>query len=236
MTPNKTPELADLEERLGHHFRDPALLRRALVTPSYRADHETQEPGDNQRLEFLGDAVIGLLTACHVYGAHADEGEGRLTVRRSLLASRQALADLARRARLGPHLLLGKVEERSGGRDKERLLADAMEAVFGALWCDGGLAAAQTAYTRIAAQDSPQDLWASNPKGRLQETAQRHGWPDSPAYALDATTGPDHAPQFTVTASVHGGHQATATAATKRLAETAAARALLAILADAGLA
>lgn len=235
----KENPLRALENTLGYRFKDRSVLETALTTPSYRADHAGEGVEDNQRLEFLGDAVFGLLAAQRLFESFADEDEGRLTVRRSGLASGRALAELARRIGLGAHLRIGRKDEASGGRDKDKALTDAMEAVFGAAWCDGGLKAAQRVFHALVAEEpatASGNKWADNPKGELQELAQRRAWPDSPQYELAAMTGPSHEPLYAVTARVAGGHEATETGRTKRAAEAAAARALLARLKDAGLA
>ncbi len=234
----KADPLRTLEKTLGYAFKKRALLVTALTSPSYRADQAPEKVEDNQRLEFLGDAVFGLLTAQHVFELHAEEDEGGLTVRRSLLASGRALADLARRVGLGAYLRLGKGEEAAGGRDKDRSLTDAMEAVFGAAWCDGGLKAVRAIFARLMPEQAEVvlDVWDDNPKGGLQELAQRNAWPDSPAYELVSASGPHHAPEYTVKARVAGGHESLGTGRTKRAAEVAAAKALLALLRDAGLA
>lgn len=231
--------LRDLEKTLGYRFKDRSLLETALTTPSFRADQPGGTVRDNQRLEFLGDAVFGLLAAQRLFESYAEDDEGRLTVRRSGLASGRALAELARRVGLGAHLRIGRADEASGGRDKDKALTDAMEAVFGAAWCDGGLKAAQRLFSRLLGdgpETASENVWADNPKGELQELAQRRAWPDSPLYELAGAAGPSHEPVYTVTARVAGGHEATGTGRTKRAAEAAAARALLALLKDAGLA
>jgi ribonuclease-3 len=232
----KIDPLRPLEKTLGYAFKNRKLLETALTNPSYRADHAGEGVKDNQRLEFLGDAVFGLLTAQQVYELYADEDEGGLTVRRSHLASGRALAELARRVGLGPYLRLGKGEAASG-RDKDKSLTDAMEAVFGAAWCDGGLKAVKAIFAKLMSDgaQAPLDVWAENPKGQLQELAQRNAWPASPAYELTEVTGPSHAPAYTVKAKVHGGHEALGTGKTKRAAEVAAAQALLRVLEDADL-
>lgn len=235
----KDDPLRDLEKTLGYHFKERSFLETALTTPSYRAEHAGAAVQDNQRLEFLGDAVFGLLAAQRLFASYADEDEGRLTVRRSGLASGRALAGLARRVGLGTHLRIGRADEASGGRDKDKALTDAMEAVFGAAWCDGGLKAAQRLFNRLLGdgpEASSENVWADNPKGELQELAQRRAWPDSPHYELVGTAGPSHEPFYTVIARVVGGHEAAGTGRTKRAAEAAAARELLARLKDAGLA
>ena len=225
-----------LEKVLGYVFKDRALLRTALTVPSYRSAHETADVQDNQRLEFLGDAVFGLLSAQQVYHLYAGDDEGGLTVRRSHLANGRALARLAREIGLGRYLRMGKGDEAAGGRDKERSLTDAMEALFGAAWCDGGLASAQTVYDTLmgAYPGTPFDPWSENPKGRLQELCQYHAWSDSPVYDLVEASGPDHAPEYTVAARVHGGYEARGQGRTKRAAESVAADALLRVLTEAG--
>ena len=231
---NGDDPLRALEATLGYAFKERRLLVTALTNPSYRADHPAEKPQDNQRLEFLGDAVFGLLSAQEVFERYTDEDEGGLTVRRSHVASGRALAELARRIGLGGYLLLGKGNEAIGGRDQDKSLTDAMEAVFGAVWCDGGLPAAQTVYANLMGNESPKqlDVWADNPKGRLQELAQRHAWPDSPAYELVSTVGPCHAPQYTVKARVDGGYEAEGVGKTKRAAEVNAAKALLRLISE----
>ncbi len=229
--------LDELEAALGYAFRDRRLLVTALTGPSYRAERAGEGVADNQRLEFLGDAVFGLLAAQELFERYAQEDEGGLTVRRSGLASGRALAALARRVGLGRYLRLGKSDEAAGARDKDKALTDAMEAVFGAALRDGGLEAAQAVYRRLTdgLAAAPLDVWADNPKGALQELAQRHAWPASPAYELTEAVGPCHAPAYTIRARVAGGHEAFGTGRTKRAAEAEAARALLAALKDAGL-
>ena len=230
-------QLSELETALGYTFKDRVLLETALTNPSYRAEREPQVVADNQRLEFLGDAVVGLLSAQELFARFSDEDEGRLTVRRSHLASRRALAGLARRVALGKYLRIGKTDEMTGGRDKDKVLANALEAVLGAAWCDGGLEAAKMIYGVLASGvvEPLLDMWADNPKGRLQELAQRHVWPDSPAYETVHTEGPSHAPVYTVKVRVAGGHEAVAEGGTKRAAEVAAAEALLRLLEKLGL-
>lgn len=233
----KNETLAVLEQKLGYVFKDHAVLETAVTNPSYRADRAPERIEDNQRLEFLGDAVFGLLTAQLVFDRYTAEDEGGLTVRRSRLASGRGLAALARRIGLGDFLRLGKGDEAAGGRDKNKALTDAMEAVFGAAWCDGGLEAVRTIFENLMKEqaETPLDVWTDNPKGGLQELAQRYAWPDSPAYEHVEVTGPSHAPVYTVKARVVGGHAALGTGKTKRAAEVEAARALLTQLKAAGL-
>lgn len=233
----KSDPLGAFEKSIGYAFKDRTLLVTALTAPSFRSDHALEGVKDNQRLEFLGDAVFGLLSAQSLFQRYQEEDEGGLTVRRSRLASGKSLAVLAREVGLGVYLRLGKGDEAAGARDKDKALADAMEAVFGAVWCDGGFKAALTVYTRLMREgEVPLDVWAENPKGALQELAQRYAWPDSPVYESVEVTGPHHAPLYTVKALVVGGHEALGTGKTKQAAEVAAAKALLARLSEAGVA
>jgi ribonuclease-3 len=225
--------LAALEEKIGYTFLDKTLLQRALTAPSYRATHGLCVQADNQRLEFLGDAVLGLLAAEHVYTKYDQHTEGVLTIQRSHLASGRALAMTARAIGLGAYMRIGLSDETTGGVEKEKLLADGMEAVFGAAWCDGGLPAVSKMFQTVLHQkldNIPANHWANNPKGYLQAICQHHAWTDSPAYQLIDSTGPDHEPVYTVRVSVTGGYEATGTGRSKRLAETDAARHLLCIL------
>ena len=229
--------LGRLEKTIGYAFKDRALLELAVTAPSYRAEHHATVADDNQRLEFLGDAVFGLLSAQDLFRRYPEADEGDLTVRRSRVASGRALAHLARKVGMGQYLRLGKGDEVEGARDRDRWLTDAMEAVFGAAWCDDGLDAVQAVYDTLMGDGGDAvapDPWGGNPKGKLQELAQHHAWPDSPAYELIEASGPDHAPEYTVTARMHGGYEARGTGRTKRAAEVAAATVLLRILAEAG--
>lgn len=219
-----------LETRLDYTFKDHALLAQALIAPSYRANHP--ELADNQRLEFLGDAVFDLLAADYFYERHPDEHEGMLTARRARLASGPALAKLARKISLGDFLQIGISDEITGGRTKDRVLAEAMESVFGAAWLDGGIGAVQRLFKVLVrdVQDAGEDYFVGNPKGLLQKIAQAHAWPDSPVYTVVSVTGPAHEPAYTVRASVSTGDSAEATARSKRHAEADAAAALIKIL------
>jgi ribonuclease-3 len=231
---NETEDnLVTLEERIGYTFVDKALLKRALTAPSYRATHGLCLHSDNQRFEFLGDAVLGLLAAEHVYQKYDQHAEGMLTIQRSHLASGRALAISARAIGLGSYMRIGLSDETTGGTDKEKLLADGMEAIFGAAWCDGGLPAVSQIFRTILERhldDTPANHWENNPKGYLQAICQHRAWTASPVYQTTDTTGPDHEPFYTVRVSVEGGYEATGTGRSKRTAEADAARHLLGIL------
>lgn len=230
----KTEKLAELQKILGYQFNDVALLDLALTPPAFRSRNPDCVKSDNQRLEFLGDSVYGLLAAEYVYNHSPDQAEGELTLHVTHMANGRALAELARACNLGDYILSTgmPVDERS----VDRTLEDALEAVFGAVWCDGGYAAAAQLFQNLIPKlpDMPDERWFDNPKGALQELAQHHAWPDSPLYTLIDAQGPDHDPTYTMQASVHGGYHAQCTAGTKRAAEVAAAEALIHILKEAG--
>ena len=227
--PSPAADPAALEAALGRPFDHPALLREALTHPSWAAEHPGE--ADNQRLEFLGDAVVGLLLADRVYRGFAASPEGELTRLRAALACGAALARKARQIGLGAALRLGNGERATGGADRPKNLEDAMEAVFGAVYLDGGLPAARKAFDRLFAADLPalaaRGEWAGNPRGALQDFAQKRRL-GVPEYAVERS-GPDHAPVFTATAAL-AGRTAAGTGPSKHAAQATAAAALLARL------
>ena len=218
--------LAPLMARLGHDFERRERLERALTHPSAAG---AARP-DNQRLEFLGDRVLGLIVAEALLETHPDAAEGALAPRYNALVRRETLAEVAESVGLGEHLRLGRSESLSGGRRKAAILADAMEAVIAALYLDGGLAAARR-FVRAewAGRLAEPDAAPMDAKTRLQEWAQARGMAP-PDYTLEARSGPDHAPRFTVRATLSTGESATGAARSKKTAEQAAAAALIAEL------
>ena len=216
--------MTELERKIGYEFKDTSLLETALTTPACRMDRPEVE--DNQRLEFLGDAVFGLLTADAVYAAYPWEQEGALTVRRTHVVSGAALVSAAEKIGLGASL------KRNAGAaplpPHAKVLADSLEAVMGAVWLDGGLEAARKVFVQLELPiDEKLNEWSANPKGHLQVLAQAMRPSRQPVYTTDSVTGPSHAPTVTVTVEVHGLGKATATADSLRRAEVAAAEALL---------
>lgn len=190
-----------LEKKIGYRFRKKQHLRTALTHPSYRYEN-SEELADNQRLEFLGDSVLGLLAADALSKAHPEANEGELTKMRSALASGSALAQAAGRIDLGDYLLMGRGESLAGGAERESNLEDALEALIGAIWLDGGLRAVRRFFERHIFQcleDFEPTLL--NPKGTLQEFAQREGF-GIPEYRVVSESGPDHDRCFTVQVSV----------------------------------
>ncbi|MCX7643958.1 MAG: ribonuclease III [Rhodobacteraceae bacterium] len=216
-------ELRAFAARLGHDFRRPELLVRALTHPSLSA------PGrpDNQRLEFLGDRVLGLVMAEALLAADRGASEGQLAPRFNALVRKETCAEVARAVDLGAVLKLGRSETMTGGRRKEALLADAMEAVIAAVYLDAGFEAARRVVLRLWGERvGAVAADARDAKTSLQEWAQARGLPP-PAYVEVARAGPDHAPEFTIEARLSTGESVQAVAGSKRQAEQAAARALL---------
>jgi ribonuclease-3 len=216
-------DLKEFSERLGYSFKQPDLLIRALTHGSISTDTRP----DNQRLEFLGDRVLGLVMAEALLSADTGASEGQLAPRFNALVRKEACADVARELDVGEVLKLGRSEMMSGGRRKQALLGDAMEAVIAAVYLDGGFEAARDLITRTwgARIDLVEDD-ARDAKTALQEWAQARKMPP-PKYTEVGRTGPDHAPEFTIQAALDNGETAKATAKAKRGAEQAAAQALL---------
>ena len=209
---------------IGHDFADPALIAAALTHGSAGGGGAS----DHQRLEFLGDRVLGLVVAELLYRSFPVAEEGELARRFNDLVRRETLADIAREFDLGRHLVLGAGEAQAGGRNKDAILADACEALLGAVYLDGGAGAARRLIERlwsgrVAAQtEAPRD-----PKTTLQEWSQGRGL-GLPAYAEVARSGPAHAPTFTVEVRVGGHSPARGDGLSTRAAERNAAQALLA--------
>ena len=224
----RTKEDRELEKKLGYRFRRYAWLLAALTHRSYRYEVSDVDV-DNQRLEFLGDAVLGFLVAQYLFERYADRDEGFLTSLRSQAASGKALARIARDIELGRHVRMGKGEEASGGRKRRSTLADTLEALIGAAYQDGGLKAAQKILRTLfvpVLEDLSGDVFAHNQKGRLQEYAQRI-WKAGPGYRLLRREGPAHASVFTVEVVLPDGRTALGQGTNKRQAEMRAAAAML---------
>ena len=184
--------LAALEQRLGYEFADPTLLRRALSHRSWVAEASDGEVS-NERLEFLGDAVLGWVVADLVFARYADLAEGTLTDLRKSVVNARALAEVARELSIGEHLMLGRGEDTAGGRDKVSILSDAMEAVLGAVYLDGGRDAAFALVERLFVprlEAALGSLHTLDYKSALQERLARDGRV-GPDYKV-RSTGPDH--------------------------------------------
>ncbi len=216
-------DLKAFEARLGHEFAQPEHLIRALTHSSMSSP--TRD--DNQRLEFLGDRVLGLVMAEAVLNHDKSAAEGQLAPRFNAMVRKETCADVARDIDLGAVLKLGRSEMLSGGRRKQALLGDAMEAVIAAVYLDAGFETARAMILHLWADRITQVKDdARDPKTALQEWAQARAQ-HPPAYIETARTGPDHAPVFTIEARLEDGQTSQATAGSKRQAEQAAARALL---------
>lgn len=216
-------DIAAFARRIGHQFRRPELLTRALT----HASLSTPSRPDNQRLEFLGDRVLGLVMAEALLAADLQASEGQLAPRFNALVRRETCAAVAHEVGLGEVLKLGRSEMMSGGRRKEALLADAMEAVIAAVYLDAGFPAARDMVLRLWGDRIGQvETDARDAKTTLQEWAQARGM-TPPRYRVVDREGPDHEPTFTIEAELQDGRKARAVAKSKRAAEQAAARALL---------
>ncbi|MFC3119015.1 ribonuclease III [Jhaorihella thermophila] len=216
-------EMRAFEARIGHTFSRPELLVRALTHGSISS---ATRP-DNQRLEFLGDRVLGLVMAEALLEQDPEATEGQLAPRFNALVRKEACADVAREIDLGAVLKLGRSEMMSGGRRKQALLGDAMEAVIAAVYRDAGFEAARDMVLRLWGDRIRRvEADARDPKTALQEWVQARGG-KPPAYVLVDRSGPDHAPVFTIAARLETGEEAQASAGSKRQAEQAAARKLL---------
>lgn len=214
--------MAKAAERLGHEFSDPALLVEALTHPSVGGVR------DNQRLEFLGDRVLGLVIAEALLAEDPTAAEGALAPRLNALVRKETCAEIARSVDLGAALRLGRSEMLSGGRRKVALLGDAIEAVIAAIYLDGGIEAARGVVLRLWGDRITSVRRVSrDAKTALQEWAQARRMPP-PVYRDLDRRGPDHAPVFSVEARLADGRAAVAEAASKRAAQQAAAGALLA--------
>jgi ribonuclease-3 len=216
-------ELKAFEERLGHRFEVPEHLTRAVTHSSFSS---ATRP-DNQRLEFLGDRVLGLSMAEALFEADTDASEGQLAPRFNALVRKETCADIARDIDLGTVLKLGRSEMLSGGRRKEALLADAMEAVIAAVYKDAGFDVAKAVVLKLwGKRIKTVDADSRDPKTALQEWAQARKQ-QPPIYAEVKRSGPDHAPVFTIEVQLQSGQTMRAEATSKRNAEQAAAKALL---------
>lgn len=207
-----------LQARLGYSFIDPDLLERALthssaVSPGKRIERSYQ------RLEFLGDRVLGLVVADMLYKRYANANEGELSRSLNTLVRKETCADIARQLNLGAEMILGESEARSGGADKDAILGDVTEAVIGAIYLDGGLEPAR-AFIERHFEDYLADGQSNraDAKTTLQEWAQARGL-EPPAYVLVERTGPDHAPQFTIGVNLTGFDRLEATGPSKKVAE-----------------
>jgi ribonuclease III len=222
-------EFDDLQIRIGYRFRDRGLLEHALTHKSRAAEDASGGVADNESLEFLGDAVLGLVVADALFHQYPNYDEGQKSKVKAAVVSTQSLARHAERLRLGEHLILGRGEEKTGGRFKQALLADGYEALIAALYLDGGLEAAESFLRRelkdVLDEGSAQTFVLDH-KSALQERLQALGRP-LPEYRVSGEAGPDHRKTFSVEVVVNGEVLGAATGRAKKEAEQEAARVAL---------
>jgi ribonuclease-3 len=223
---------SSLNRTLGYSFRDSSLLQAALIHTSYVNERPGRGLESNERLEFLGDAVLGVVVAHRLYALRPESAEGELTVLRAWLVRQSTLARWARQLSLGSHLLLGRGEARGGGRDRPALLSRGFEAVLGAIYLDGGLDAANAVLLPFIDQEiesgfSPQRV--VDAKSRLQQITQAR-FESTPTYSMVEHSGPGHEPVFVVEVRAGPEVLARGTGHSKRAAQQAAAHAALQML------
>jgi ribonuclease-3 len=227
-------ELAALQKKLRIRFKDPSILEQALVHSSYVNENPAIALGDNERLEFLGDAVLGIVIAEELYQRLPELSEGEMTRLRASLVRQSALARMAKTIKLGDYLYMGKGEEASGGRQKPANLARALEALIAAVFLDRGLAAVRKFILKLAQKKLKETLRKgaeADYKSRLQEVTQASRQP-KPKYRIIEATGPAHDRSFTIEVMVSNSVLGRGSGKSKKAAEAEAARAALARLPD----
>lgn len=219
--------IKDLEEAIGYRFQNITLLQNALTHSSYANERWHDSLMSNERLEFLGDSILGMVVAEYLYRNFPDRPEGELTRMRADMVCEKALAAVAAKIDLGRHLLLGHGEERFGGRNRDSILADAVESVIAASFLDGGMDAAKGIITRFVLSDVPvKKLHNTDYKTSLQELVQQKK-NQVLSYALVGETGPDHDKRFQVEVSLNGNVVGSGIGSSKKRAEQDAARAAI---------
>ena len=218
-----------LEERLGYTFQNKALLKGAMYHSSYANEHRGSDIQSNERLEFLGDAVLGLVVGEHLFRTHPDAPEGDLTRMRAALVCEESLHEVAQSLGLGQYLKLGRGEESGGGRQRPSILADATESVFAAVYLDGGMEAARSLIHRVLLDENREEAVERRRKDYktvLQEMVQRKS-NQVLRYELVGSAGPDHAKVFSACVKLNGQVIGLGTGHSKKEAEQAAARTAL---------
>jgi ribonuclease-3 len=222
--------IKDLETAIGYRFRNISLLQNALTHSSYANERWHNSLLCNERLEFLGDSVLGMLVAEYLYRTFPDRPEGELTRMRADMVCEKTLANVANSIGLGEHLLLGHGEEQSKGRTRNSILADAMESVIAACFLDGGMEAAEGIVKRFILTEVPvKKMHNADYKTALQELVQQKK-NQVLAYSLIGESGPDHDKQFVVAVSLNGKPVGQGTGTSKKRAEQMAAQAAIALL------
>ena len=221
--------MRELEKKLNYTFRDPGLLGEALSHSSYANEHRSAGLRSNERLEFLGDSVLGFVTAEFLFLQHPDLPEGDLTRIRAALVCEQSLDEVARKLDLGRYLKLGRGEEAGGGRERTSILADATEAVFAAVYLDGGIGAASTLIHRVLLDAEKEEVVEERRrdyKTALQELVQRQA-DQVLTYRMIGEEGPDHDKTFLAEVLLNGTQVGTGSGHSKKEAEQSAAKAAL---------
>ena len=219
--------IKDLESAIGYRFKNITLLQNALTHSSYANERWHTSLLSNERLEFLGDAILGMTVAKYLYQTFPDRPEGELTRMRADMVCEQTLAKVAARIELGKHLLLGNGEEQGGGRTRNSILADAVESVIAASYLDGGMEAAQKFIEQFILVEVPvKQLHNADYKTALQELVQQKK-NQVLSYTLVGESGPDHDKQFDVEVKLNGKVVGTGSGSSKKRAEQAAAHAAL---------
>lgn len=222
--------LHEFEEVIGYHFNNQGLLRQALTHSSYANERHMKKHSDNERLEFLGDAVLEVTSSEFLYQKYPDYSEGELTKLRASLVCEPTLAFCTRAIDLGKYLYLGKGEDLTGGRNRKSILSDALEAVIGAIFLDGGFANAKEFVLKYILTDIEHKQLFYDSKTILQEVVQ--GKHESLSYELVNESGPDHDKNFTVDVHIDGKKISSGTGHTKKAAEQQAAYQALLVLKD----
>ena len=219
--------MKELEEALGYRFRDPSLLKLALTHSSY--GNEQGDHHNNERLAFLGDSVLGFITAEYLFRSFPDEPEGELTRRRANAVCEKSLTSFARRVNLGAYLRLGKGETHMGGAERPSILSDAFESVIAAIYLDGGVEEAKRFVLRFVSAARDESAAVTDYKTALQEVVQKN--PDVQLrYVLAAESGPDHDKTFTVDVYLNSNRIGSGEGHSKKKAEQAAAREALSLM------
>lgn len=213
----------ELEHRTGYVFRDKEMLRQAMCHSSYTNEHRPGQFHDNERLEFLGDAVLEVVSSDFLYHRYPEMAEGELTKLRASIVCEPTLALCAKEIDLGSFLLLGKGEEQTGGRLRSSIVSDAMEALIGAIYLDGGLASARKFIERFVLTDIEHKKLFYDSKTILQEIVQRDYREDEISYVVVGEEGPDHAKTFLVEVRIGGVAEGVGQGSTKKAAEQEAA-------------
>lgn len=219
---NRKEALKELQEKIGYQFKDETLLKQALTHSSFANEQKINKLGNYERLEFLGDAVLELVSSEFLYNENKDMPEGQLTRLRASMVCEPALAYCARDIQLGSYILLGKGEEATGGRKRDSIISDVMEAVIGAIFLDGGIENAKKYIYRFVLSDLEDKILFMDSKTLLQEEIQKNNTAQL-KYELVGETGPDHDKEFRVEAYLDEKLIGTGVGRTKKAAEQQAA-------------